>query len=100
MAKLYITEFRSLGTDAFGNPVASGILPPLATQTVAIGGTSTQSAAFNAATKVIRIHTDVICSFEVGTNPTATANSARMAAGQTEYISVIPADKIAVISNT
>ena len=100
MAKLYITEFKGLGTDGFGNAVSTGILPPVTTQTVDIGGTSTQSAAFNASTKVIRVHTDVICSFEVATNPTATANSARMAAGQTEYLSVIPGDKIAVITNT
>lgn len=100
MATLYITEFKGLGTDITGSSVACGIHPPVTTQTIAIGGTSTQSSAFNAATKVIRVHTDVICSVAIATNPTAAATSPRMAAGQTEYMSVVPGDKIAVISNT
>lgn len=75
--------------------------PAVAEQTVAIGGASAQSAAFNAATKIIRVHTDAICSIKVGgTNPTATATTMRMAAGQVEYFGVAPGDKIAVITNT
>lgn len=90
MAVLYITEY--LGPTA--------VDPPLAEQTVAIGGTSAQSSAFNANTRYIRIHTDAICSVLVGSNPTATATKKRMAAGQTEYVAVAGAHKIAVITNT
>lgn len=74
--------------------------PGLVAQTVAIGGSSAQSSAFNARTVLIRVHTDAICSIEIGgTNPTATTSSMRFIAGQTEYFLVRPGDKLAVITN-
>ncbi len=90
MAVLYITEYASLSNLPVGQ---TGQMPqetPLAEQTVAIGVSTTQSAAFNAKTNVIRVHTDAICGVTVGVNPTATvasggAGSGRMAANQTEY---------------
>lgn len=102
MATVYITEFNALeqlsGQIAnYGQVAHQG---PIAEQVVAIGGASTQSAAFNAKTKLIRVHTDAICSIKVGTNPTALTTSARMAADQTEYFGVVPGQKIAVIANT
>jgi hypothetical protein len=66
--------------------------PALATQGVANAGATTQSTAFNAKTRFVRLHTDTICCYEIGTNPTAVAIGAgmtsRLAAGQTEYIAV------------
>jgi len=75
-------------------------MPTIATQIVAIGAGSVQSSAFNAITKIIGVHTDAICSIEIGADPTATANSRRLAAGSTEYFEIIPGHKIAVITNT
>jgi hypothetical protein len=99
MAKVYITEHTSPSMYQGGLlPVVR--MPPLATQTVAIGGSSTQSNAFNAKTRMIAVHTDAICSVEFGSNPTATANSKRMAANTTEYFEVGAAEKVAVITNT
>jgi hypothetical protein len=99
MATLFIAEFRYIGATVGGNiQVAQGV--PVAEQTVAIGGTSTQSSAFNAQTRFIRVHTDVICSIKIGTDPTASTTTARMAADQTEYFAVQPGDKIAVRTNT
>jgi len=101
MSTLYVAEFFSIG--GTGNfPVSGALQPPIHEQTVTIGGTSTQSTAFNANTSLIRVHTDSICSIEVGTNPTATTSTARMAANQTEYFSIPPGSsyKIAVITNT
>lgn len=100
MAKIYITEYRRLGTDKSGNIIQTGENPPLTTQVVNITAGSLQSAAFNASTSLIRVHTDAICSVEIGANPVATANSSRMAAGTTEYLAVSSALKIAVITNT
>lgn len=106
MATLYITEYATLGRDNAGKAAQIPQEPPVAEQTVAIGGGSVQSAALNIATTVVRLHTDVICSKLFGSNPTATAASGRMAAGTTEYVSVDkqvglnPALKIAVITNT
>jgi hypothetical protein len=85
MATLYITEY----IDIDGSRQVPRE-PPIAQQTVAIGGSSTASAQFNSQTSVIRIHTDAICSVLVsqlvGGNPVAaTAASGRLALGQTEY---------------
>lgn len=99
MAKLYVAECHSIGGSG-GFAVAAPQMPPVAEQTVSIGGTSTQSNAFNDSTRYVRVHTDAICSIAFGPDPTATANSARLAAGQTECFSVAPGHKIAVISNS
>jgi DUF917 family protein len=100
MASMYITEYARLGVDSrAGVPAAE--CPPVASQKVTTSGTTAQSAAFNANTKIIRVHVDAITSIEVGgTNPTATTGSARLAADQTEYFVVKAGDKIAGITNT
>lgn len=102
MAVLYITEFADLGSNSRGDSAQIGTQTPTAEQTVAIGGGSTQSAVFQNNTRVVRLHTDAICSVEFGTNPTATSTKARMAANQTEYYSVPTGSlfKVAVITNT
>lgn len=99
MAVLYVTEFAMLPQMSGGQPQIAP-RPGLGTQTVAIGGTSTQSTAFSAQTRYIRVHTDAICSTSINSNPTATTSSERLAADNTEYFAVQPGDKIAVISNT
>lgn len=100
MAVLYIAEYPAFPVRQ-GSVIQAPSDPPIAEQTVAIGGSSAQATnAFNAKTRVIRIHTDAICSILIGANPTATATKARLAAGQTEYRVVQPGDKIAVITNT
>lgn len=102
MAKVYITEFATQCRDASGRNLGIAMEPMVATQVVAIGGTTAQSAAVNALTTFVRIHTDAICSIELGTDPAATANTRRMAAGSTEYFGVPlgKAYKVAVITNT
>lgn len=94
MAVVFIEEF------AEGSASAPAQQPALAVQTIAIGAGSVQSAAFNSATRVVRLHTDAICSYRFGPNPTAIATTARLAAGQTEYFGVKPGDKVAIITNT
>lgn len=94
MATLYVTEFaypaRFTGVAA---------QPYVATQAVTISGVSAQSVAFNANTSLVRIHTDAICSVVFGVAPTATTAEARLGVGQTEYFSIVPGQKVAVISN-
>ena len=96
---LYVAEFANIGLDSNNKLINAVPMPPLAEQTVAIGAASVQSTVFGLNTFMIRVHTDVVCSILVGTNPTATATRARMAAGQTEYFSVQPGTRIAVITN-
>lgn len=93
MAKLFIQEFG--GIDPSG--LLSG--PPVANQTpVTIGATANFSAAFNAKTSAVRLHSDVVCSYNVVGE--ATANSPRMAGNSTEYVRVTPGGRVSVITNT
>jgi hypothetical protein len=96
MAKVQITEFNA-GSVAGMQTVK---WPNLTSQTVAVAAGSTQSTAFGLDTRLIRVNTDVICSIAIGVNPTATVDSARMAANQTEYFEVIGGHKLATIANT
>jgi hypothetical protein len=107
MAVLYITEYARIGMDPSGvTPVP--IEPELAKQTLVIG-TVVTSNVFQPATKLVRLHTDVVCSIEFGFcpngvpggpagsgGPVATATSARMAANQTEYHGVPQGGNFAV----
>lgn len=102
MAVLYIAEFAQLPIYQ-GNNVPAPEMPPIAEQTVAIGAEA-DSAAFNAKTRVVRVHTDAICSIAFGASPTATTSNARLAANSTEFFSVrpdlTPGLKLSVITNT
>lgn len=99
MSQVYITE-HTFPRVYQGGPLPVVEMPPIATQKVAIGGSSTQSSPFNAKTQMVAVHTAGVCSVEFGSNPTATANSRRLAANTTEYFKVNPSDRIAVITNT
>lgn len=101
MAKLYISEYSEAPIGFNGQMLAAGKEPSVTEQTpVVIGAGSLQSAAFDAKTKFVRIHTDAICSISFGSNPTATVNTKRLAANSTEYFGVIAGQKVAVITNT
>jgi hypothetical protein len=95
----YITEFTAQAGPG-GALSQTPAMPKQAGQTVAIGGSSAQSNAFSSSTNLIRVHTDSICSVEIGSNPIATTASQRMAANQTEYFQVQPGQKLACITNT
>lgn len=103
-SKLYVTEYVSVGVAQVGGGVAQVPQePPLVDQTpVDYSGGHAESAAFNAATTLVRIHTDSICSVVFGKAPVATTGNARMAANQTEYRAVIKgqAFKVSAIINT
>lgn len=101
MPTLYITEFAALGTNERNGLFAAPLAPSLADQTVAIGASSVQSAAFNAAARVVRLAADKPCSVKFGTSPTATTATMRLEAGAVEYFAVTPGSdmKLAVIEN-
>lgn len=100
MATLYLTEFSNSGAAHGRSPSMGQWPPPVATQTISIGGGSTSSTAFSKNTNMIRVHSDAICSIIIGAAPqTALTTSARMAANQTEFHSVNPGHVLAVISN-
>jgi hypothetical protein len=104
VAKLYITEFQNMAAvgSRFVNVPA---MPPVAEQTVAIGAGSVQSNPFNAATAIIRVEADSVCSIEIGPTasggPVATANTMRIpASAPGEYFAVQPGQVLAVITNS
>lgn len=100
MATLYVTEYAIMGQTP-NNAAQMPQEPPIASQTVAIGGTSTQSQPFNPSTRFVRLHSDAICSLALAVNPTATVTSARLAANQTEFRAVPEGGsfRVAVITN-
>lgn len=103
MATLYVTEYATGGFAQVGGAVVqTPHEPPLARQTVSIGASSAASSAFNMQTTLIRLHTDVICSFGFGFSPVATTSFERMAANQTEFHTVQKGQgyQVAVIANT
>jgi hypothetical protein len=109
MATLYIWEAASMTflPNAVGMMM---MLPAKAKQTLAIGGSSVQSAPFGSLwspplpldgrTIFLRVQTDSTCSIACGLNPTATVTEGRMAGNQTEYFGVFPGYVLAVIANT
>jgi len=97
MGKLYITEYSEAAIMPGGVPVGA---EPGTEQTPVTYTTTTQSSAFGAKTKFVRIHTDSICSILFGADPTATTSSKRLSADQTEYFAVTPGHKVAAVANT
>lgn len=99
MAILYVTEFRGLASQP--NDTAQAVHgTPNAEQTLVVGAV-TPSAPVQPTTTIVRLHTDSICSFKIGpTGTVATTSSARMVAGQTEYLGIKPGDIVSVIANT
>ena len=59
-------------------------------------GTSAQSATVNAATTVVCVQSDEAVYVATGSNPTATTNDYRIAAGGEQFFTVKASDKVAV----
>jgi len=101
MSNLYITEYARCTIDALTD-LPCGEEPAITTQKVSFSGTAGTSAAFNAETRFVRIHSDSVASIIFGTSPTATTSHPRIAAGVSEYFGV-PAGKsykVSAVDNT
>lgn len=97
--KVYVSEFRNamspIGT--YAAPVLP--MPPLASQIVAVSGSSTPSNAFTSSTYAILVVTDTACCFAIDVNPTADATKGLFLPANVPMIfAVPPGSKIAVIS--
>lgn len=102
MAKLYITEYQDMPRDSKGIAIVAGNEADGGgvDQVVDFTAGATQSAAFGAETRFVRINTDSIGSLAFGANPTATTSNKRMAANTTEYWGVKGGQKVSAIVNT
>lgn len=107
MATLYVTEYAAGGLAQVGGLVMQAPFePPLVEQAFAFT-TTTQSAAFNAQTTMVRIEADAICAITFGTNPTAIVpagglGSQRLVAGQSQFhlVKKGAAMKVAAVTTT
>jgi len=100
MSKLYISEYADLASGVGSGGTAQIVSESaVATQVVDFSGGVVSSNAFNARTRIIRIHTDAICSVRFDGSASTTSHM-RMVADQTEYFGVQPGSKLSVIANT
>lgn len=103
MATLYIAEYERASNATVGNQTVQIVDESslLAEQTVTIGAEA-KSALFNPQTRIVRLHTDAVCSILFGAAPTATTAKKRLAANATEYFGVPSSSgwKLSCISNT
>jgi hypothetical protein len=98
-ADAYITEYRDL-MNVPSDAAQIAKEPVVAEQKITLGA-ATASSAFNAATRIVRVHCTAGCSISFGTAPVATTSMQRIPADGVEYKG-IPAGqsyKISVVSN-
>src|ERR1700678_2968787 len=95
MAAIYITALASVSQNSdAGGGVQYGRLPEIVTQV--LNSWPQSSAAFNQATRIIRVNTDSMCFISIGPEnpagnvPAAATTSMRLAADSTEYFAVTP----------
>lgn len=98
MANGYITEFASMIKAPSGDAVQAGSLDNATVQAPVSFTTTTQSAAFAATTRFVRVQADAACFIAYGSNPTATASGIPLAADMPEYFAVSSGNKIAFVT--
>lgn len=87
------------------NDLADGRIPArkvpfsVSQENATIDGSSRQSNAFAATTRIVTIQADAGCHVLFGANPTATTAAFKIAAGETHDFAVNGGDKVAWISS-
>lgn len=94
MATLHITEFESLPVDGNGNVLHIAKMPAH-TQPIVSYTTSTQSAAFSARTRFIRVIASAAAHLEFGDNPKAVVGDMWIPASTPEFFAVKGGHKLA-----
>jgi hypothetical protein len=89
-ATCWVSEYSSMVSDASGREVPVALEPALAIQAVTSVDSTTQSAAFNAATRFVIIVCDAQVYFKLGVNPTATTGSHYLPADTETSRGVLP----------
>ena len=86
-------------TEGVAGMYGAQVMKPAASQLFSFT-TSTQSAAFDEATRLVRVIADADVILEFGVNPTALATGIKVPAGTVEYFEVNPGDKVAAYDGT
>jgi hypothetical protein len=103
MASLYISEFGDLPFVSNGVIQAPGAQDWVTDQKVGIGASSTASNPFNAATDMVVLSADAVCSIawaEPGETATATASNFRLPANVPMLFGITPGMSVSVVTNT
>lgn len=79
-----VTEFSAQAPTVY----QAALVPALVQQTAITVGSTTQSSAFNSATRLVRIDCTASAYITFGTNPTATATGIALPANVPEYFSI------------
>lgn len=96
MATLYIRWFQKVAVDDSGNVLAAGYEGgKTQDETVSLSASSAQSAAAPGWARFVELHTDTICHYGFGDNPTASTSNMRMPADLTVFKGVKPGIKVA-----
>lgn len=87
MSTLYITEYSQISPQGAARGSAQAPQEqPIVEQTVSFSGPAVLSSAFNAKTRLVRLHADHTCSVLFGgAGVVATTGSQRLVAGVTEF---------------
>ncbi len=98
MATMYIREYAYLMTDENGRVIQAGQEPAEAGQAVTFT-TTTQSAAFSALTRFVRIEVDAAAFLDFGLNPSAAAaDGCPLPANSDQFFGVYPGHKVAAVT--
>lgn len=97
MAKLYISEFRFMGSNSYGESQMSREGSGTVHQTpVDFSGGEDQSAAFADTTQYVEIWADSDCLYAVGTDPDASTGGTPLTAKTSKAFGVTAGNKISV----
>ena len=96
MSIVSVTQFSSIGRVSNGSLMCPQA-PFVATEDINASAASAQSAAFDGATRFIRILSDANVRVRFGSNPTAVATDMPVRANSPEFVAVVAGDRIAVI---
>lgn len=99
MAKLYISEYNSVGFQTgWTLPLSAALEPSTADQVVDFTAGEAKSATFDPTTVLVRVWSDADCCVLFGTSPTATTSKKPLAAKAPEYFGVRAGQKVSVIT--
>lgn len=100
MASCYISEYATVGAPGpDGTTFQAPKEPAITEQLVAITGSSTQSAPFSTATRMVMVSLDNVASLAFGPNPTAITTAKRLPQNAVLFFVVNPGDRLAAILN-
>lgn len=95
MATAWIREYRGLAVDGNGVVVPLPVEPGRDQAPVTYTGTSAQSAAFGASTRLVEVYLSEAAHTQFGPNPTATTNDLPRGGEVSWWALVQPGDKVA-----